>query len=51
MEMALAPDGKIFLIELAGLVKTIEPKSGKVGSGWKVGGDYRTGEWTYRPGS
>jgi cytochrome c len=30
MEMALAPDGKIFLIELAGLVKTIDPESGKV---------------------
>jgi len=30
MEMALAPDGKIFLIELAGLVKTIDPNSGKV---------------------
>ncbi len=30
MEMALAPDGKIFLIELAGLVKTIDPKTGKV---------------------
>ena len=30
MEMALAPDGKIFLIELAGLLKTIDPKSGKV---------------------
>ncbi len=30
MEMALAPDGNIFLIELAGLVKTIDPESGKV---------------------
>ena len=29
MEMALAPNGKIFLIELAGVVKTIEPKSGR----------------------
>ena len=30
MEMAFAPDGKIFMIELAGLVKRIDPKSGLV---------------------
>ena len=30
MEMALAADGKIFLIELAGIIKTIDPKNGKV---------------------
>ena len=29
MEMAIAADGRIFMIELAGLVKTIDPKSGK----------------------
>ncbi len=29
MEMAIAPDGRIFLIELAGLVKTIDPGSGQ----------------------
>ena len=30
MEMAIAPDGTIYLIELAGKIKAIEPKSRQV---------------------
>lgn len=36
MEMAIAPDGTIYLIELAGEIKRIDPKSGSIVSAGKI---------------
>lgn len=62
MEMAIAPDGKIFLIELNGLLKLIDPKSGQIDTvgklevttaqengliGLALDPDFATNHWIY----